>query len=171
MYLSEYFPEKFGLSLWKCPLCKSVRANPEISARNHPASGSNRQWEFNTWRRGSMLSNQPANSLRPLCFEHHTEMSLVQMVSGNGGTPPQELEYACKSPDCLVRYTGVDGYFIAPRDGSGLENEILPLVHCPHDKALMHLAQVRTEARSFRFWRCPLCKAVSRNGQVLAAGI
>lgn len=118
-----------------------------------------------------MLSNQIANTLQPLCYEHHTEMSLVQMVSGNGSTPHQELEYACQASDCFVRYTGVHGYFTAPRNGSGLEEEILPHVRCPHDEAPMYLTQVRPEERSFRLWRCPLCKAASTSGQVLAAGI
>ena len=31
MYLSEYFPERPSLRLWKCPLCKTVRANGEAS--------------------------------------------------------------------------------------------------------------------------------------------
>ena len=31
MYLSEYLPERPSLRLWKCPLCKTVRANGEVS--------------------------------------------------------------------------------------------------------------------------------------------
>lgn len=32
MYLSEFFPDRWSLRLWKCPLCKTVRANAEVSA-------------------------------------------------------------------------------------------------------------------------------------------
>ena len=32
MYLSEFLPDRWSLHLWKCPLCKIVRANGEISA-------------------------------------------------------------------------------------------------------------------------------------------
>ena len=32
MYLSEFFPDRWSLRLWKCPLCKTVRANGEISS-------------------------------------------------------------------------------------------------------------------------------------------
>lgn len=118
---------------------------------------------------GCMRSNKPSSSLQPLCYEHHTEMSLVQMVPGNGNTPHQGLEYACQVPNCFVRYTGAHGYFVVPRNGSGLQEEILPSVRCPHDGALMYLGEVRPEDRSFRLWRCPLCKAASASGQVLAA--
>ena len=114
-----------------------------------------------------MLANQLADSLRPLCYEHHTEMSLVQMVSGNGG--PQELEYVCQASDCFVRYRGVRGYFIAPRNGSALDKEIQPRIRCPHDGALMYLGEVRPEQRSFRLWRCPFCNGAFTSGPVLAA--
>lgn len=30
MYLSEFFPDRWSLRLWKCPLCKTVRANAEV---------------------------------------------------------------------------------------------------------------------------------------------
>ena len=116
-----------------------------------------------------MLWHQLANSLQPLCYEHHTKMNLVQAVSGNGNTPHEELEYACQVSDCPVHYTGAHGYFIVPRNGSGLEEEILPHVCCPHDGARMYLGEVRPEERSFRLWTCPLCKAASTSGQVLAA--
>lgn len=32
MYLSEFFPDRWSLRLWKCPLCHTVRANAEVSA-------------------------------------------------------------------------------------------------------------------------------------------
>lgn len=51
-----------------------------------------------------MLPNQLANSLQPLCYEHHTAMSVVQILSGSG-SPAQEFEYACQGSDCSARYT------------------------------------------------------------------
>ena len=32
MFLSEFFPDRWSLRLWKCPLCKTVRANGEVPA-------------------------------------------------------------------------------------------------------------------------------------------
>ena len=37
MYLSEFFPDRRSLRLWKCPQCKTVRANAEISAAQAPS--------------------------------------------------------------------------------------------------------------------------------------
>ena len=116
-----------------------------------------------------MLSNQQASSLQPLCYEHHTEMKLVPPDSGNGPKPAQEPRYACPVSNCSVRYTSAEGYFLAPRPGEHAENEILPRVRCPHDRAPMFLSEVRQQERSFRLWKCPLCKAASKNGQTLAA--
>lgn len=31
MYLSEFLTERRNLRLWKCPICKTVRANAEVS--------------------------------------------------------------------------------------------------------------------------------------------
>lgn len=116
-----------------------------------------------------MLSDQLAISLQPLCYEHHTEMRLVSMLSGNGTKPDQEPSYACLEPDCLARYTSTEGYFVAPRETGQVEEEILPQVRCPQDGALMYLGEVHPQERSFRLWKCPLCKAASRSGQALAA--
>lgn len=116
-----------------------------------------------------MRSNQPPSSLHPLCYEHHTAMKLVQVISENGSTPHRELDYACQLSDCFVRYSGARGYFLAPPNGHQVDDEILPHVRCPHDEALMYLEEVRPEVRSFRLWSCPLCKAASTSGHVLAA--
>ena len=32
MFLSEFLPDRWSLRLWKCPLCKIVRANGEVPA-------------------------------------------------------------------------------------------------------------------------------------------
>lgn len=116
-----------------------------------------------------MLSSQPESSLQPLCYEHHTEMRLVRMVSGNGAKPTQQPRYACQESDCFVLYSSTEGYFLAPSEGGQVEEEILPGVRCPQDGAPMYLGEVRARERSFRLWRCPLCKGTSKSGQVLVA--
>lgn len=117
-----------------------------------------------------MPSNQQANSLQPLCYEHHTEMRFVHIASGNGnGTEPvQELKYACQQSDCPVCFTATEGYFVAPREAGQLEKEILPRVRCPHDGAPMYLGEVRPQERSFRLWKCPLCPTIATNNHALA---
>ena len=114
-----------------------------------------------------MLSNQPESSPQPLCYEHHAEMRLVHMVSGNGARPAQDPTYACQKSDCLVRYTSMEGYFFAPSEGGQVEEEALPRVRCPHDAAPMYLEEVHPHERSFRLWRCPLCRATSASGRHL----
>lgn len=106
-----------------------------------------------------MRANQLANGLQPLCYEHHTEMRPVPVVSGNGANPAQEPKYTCQESDCPVRFTGKAGYFVAPHETGQVEVEILPRVRCPHDGAPMYLGEVRPQKRSFRLWRCPLCSA------------
>ena len=32
MFLSEFFPDRWSVRLWKCPVCKTVRPNAEVSA-------------------------------------------------------------------------------------------------------------------------------------------
>ena len=137
------------------------------SRRKGPAWSNNRRLDIKTWKRGCMPSNQLASILHPLCYEHHTKMNLAQIVSGNDN-PLEKVEHACQVSDCFVRYTHERGYFIASRNGPGLQEERLPQVRCPHDGALMYLGEVRPEERSFRLWRCPLCKAASISGQARA---
>lgn len=116
-----------------------------------------------------MLSKQPGSGLQPLCYEHHKEMRLNSKVSRNGTTSAQEPEYACQQSDCSVRYTSSAGYFIARREGSQAEEEILPHVRCAHDDAPMYLGEVRPDENRFRLWKCPLCQAASINGETVAA--
>lgn len=116
-----------------------------------------------------MLANQLVDSLRPLCYEHHTEMRSVPAVSGNGTKAAQQPEYACRESDCRVRFTRAEGYFVAPHETGQVEEERVPRVRCRHDGALMYLGEVRPNERSFRLWRCPLCSAALTSGQVLAA--
>ena len=116
-----------------------------------------------------MLSNQLGSILKPLCYEHHREMRPVHKLWGKIWKSLPAPEYACQASDCLVRYTSVQGYFIAPDKASELDGEILPRVRCPRDGAPMYLGEVRPRERSFRLWRCPLCSATSTSGHALAA--
>lgn len=118
-----------------------------------------------------MLANQLANSLQPLCYEHHTGMRLVPIVAGNGGNPAQEPKYACQESDCLVRFTTTEGYFVAPHETGQVEDEILPRVRCQHDGAPMYVGEVRPKERSFRLSRCPLFSATSTSAQLLSAAM
>lgn len=115
-----------------------------------------------------MLANQLANSLQPLCYEHHTEMRLVHMPSGNGTEPVQEPKYACQESDCPVFFTSTAGYFVSPHETAQVEEEILPRVRCPNDATPMYLKEIRPRERSFRLWRCPLCSATSTSNHALA---
>lgn len=115
-----------------------------------------------------MLANQLANGPQPLCYEHHTEMRPVPVVSGNGAHPAPEPQYACQQSDCPVRFTTKDGYLLAPPEIGQVEEEILPRIKCPHDQTPMYLAEVRPQEKSFRLWRCPLCSATSTNNHALA---
>ena len=116
-----------------------------------------------------MPSDQQANSLQPLCYEHHTGMKLVRGVSGNGADPTQEPIYACQESDCRVRFTTTEGYFAAPLEAGQVEEGVLPRVRCSHDGTPIYLEEIRPQESSFRLWRCPLCKAASTSGQVFVA--
>lgn len=115
--------------------------------------------------------DQLANSLRPLCYEHHAEMRLVPTVSGNGTKPTREPKYACQESDCQVYFTSAEGYFVVPHETGQVEEEMLPRVRCPHDGALMYLGEVRPRERSFRLWRCPLCAAASTSEQTRGSNV
>lgn len=96
-------------------------------------------------------------------------MKLIPVVSGNGANPAQEPQYACQESGCLIRYTRAEGYFVAPPEIGHVQEEILPRVRCPHHGAPIYLEEVRPQERSFRLWRCPLCKAASTSGQLFVA--
>jgi hypothetical protein len=114
-----------------------------------------------------------STDLHPLCYEHHVEMSLVQillrLLKGDA-YPAQTLAYACPEPDCLIHYNSPVGYFTT-QDGTQLERESAPRVACPHHGLPMYLGEVKPE-RSFRLWRCPQlgCHASRTNEDLLVAG-
>lgn len=89
--------------------------------------------------------------IRPLCFDHHSEMHFN--IGINPAEPPA---FVCTVADCRIGYTDSAGYFYAP-DVIPTDKETLPGVICPNDGLLMYLAEVRAEDQSLRLWRCPRC--------------
>jgi len=115
-----------------------------------------------------MASVQTKREIHPLCYEHHNEMTPVQLrlkTRINGSKSPA---YACREPSCLIRYTKPRGYFMPP-GGNQREEEITPCLTCPHDGTPMYLAKVRRGERSFRLWRCPECNVSRTNLESLLA--
>jgi hypothetical protein len=110
---------------------------------------------------------QTGKDLNVLCFEHHIEMSLSQILLKIGRTSRQTAVYVCEEPGCCVHYNSSRGYFVTTRDGSQIEREIMPRVSCPHDAHLMYLAEVRPTQTSYRLWKCPECD-MSRTNEELS---
>jgi len=74
--------------------------------------------------------------------------------------------YVCREPGCFIRYNSSQGYFIESLNGDRSESEIKPGVHCPKDRRLMYLAEVRPEKKSFRLWKCAECDAIRTNREI-----
>jgi hypothetical protein len=111
---------------------------------------------------------QTRKEFHPLCYEHHHEMMPNQFNLQNPSDPPQTTAYACREPDCLVRYDSPRGYFIV-QDGNKIAEEAAPSVTCTHDGTSMYLAEVQPRNTSYRLWRCPQCEASRTNEEGLAA--
>ena len=93
------------------------------------------------------------NTIHPLCYEHHTEMTCVERASKK-----ESLAYRCQEPDCHVYYDRSEGYFLNGLGRNRIEQETTPRVHCSQDGHLIYLLEVQREHPSFRLWRCPQCK-------------
>ena len=105
----------------------------------------------------------PATNIHPLCYEHHSEMTLPDLASNNDGLG---LVYACRELECLVHYSRRRGYFLNTQDRHIIEQYPGPVEHCSGDGYPLYLLEVQPEHPSFRLWRCPQCN-VSRGGGVL----
>jgi len=92
------------------------------------------------------------NSIRPLCYEHHSEMALPELAPNEYG-----LGYACRELACLVHYTRSRGYFLNTPNRDLIEQDPPPREHCPIDGHPMYLLEVQPKHPSFRLWRCPKC--------------
>jgi len=104
--------------------------------------------------------------LRPLCYEHHIRMQFSRFVTTPDG-PKRVQGYLCPEPGCTVGYKRVEGYFMMIPTRAYTERDIIPCVSCPRDGQLMYLAQTNPYNRSFRLWKCPLCKMSRTNREVL----
>jgi len=103
-----------------------------------------------------------SKQLHALCFEHHIQMGMTRVVT--------QTEYACPAPDCGVRYSASNGYFIAPDHGQ-LESYLTPRVTCHRDGQPMYLAEINQEKRAFRLWRCPQCDSSRTNEEGLVGDV
>ncbi len=100
-----------------------------------------------------MLGSAPATKVRPLCYEHHSKMTLRKLVSSEGG-----MAFACREPDCVVHYSGSEGYFLSAQDQLLIvQGPIPPHQYCSSDGFPMYLLEVQPKHPSFRLWRCPKC--------------
>ncbi len=119
--------------------------------------GTTRRWlisgRFFTYKFG-------AHPLHALCYEHHVKMGMTGLV--------KQTAYACPKPDCSVRYSPSNGYFLAPEHGQ-VESYLTPRVTCPCDGQPMYLAEINREKRAFRLWRCPQCDASRTNEEGLVS--
>jgi hypothetical protein len=101
---------------------------------------------------------------RVLCYEDHTVMLLKSRSD-----PVETFLYACQEPGCFVCYDSSQGYFVDRQGADTVEQEIKPRVNCPHDGHPMYLAEVRSERKSFRQWKCPECNTMRTNGELSGA--
>jgi len=109
-----------------------------------------------------MLGTAPASSIHPLCYEHHSEMTLLKFVSSQDG-----IAYACQEPDCFVHYSRSDGYFLNAQNHLPIDQtEILPRQYCSRDGHPMYLLEVQPKHPNFRLWRCPKCSMSVSAGQL-----
>jgi len=109
------------------------------------------------------------NTLKVLCFEHHSEMRPSQVLLKVDDKVQELRAYACEEPDCFVRYSPQYGYFVASLEGDRIEGELTPRVTCPGDGRSLYLAGVRPEQRSYRLWRCPDCGQSFSNEDLTSA--
>ena len=110
------------------------------------------------------LALETGRKIHPLCHEHHTEMTLTQVLLKTENEATQTDAYVCQFPGCLVHYNTPHGYFITTENGNGIERDMMPRVACSQDGSRMYLAEVRPTQQSFRLWRCPQC-GVSHTNQ------
>ena len=106
-------------------------------------------------------------NLKALCFEHHTEMKPSQILLRIGEKSEEMPGYDCEQTGCLVCYSEARGYMVIAASGSQVTGELTPRVTCSTEGRFMYLAEVGSEPRSYRLWRCPECGS-SRTNQELS---
>jgi hypothetical protein len=108
-----------------------------------------------------MSSAALASTIRPLCYEHHSEMSRVESASNRG-----RLEYGCREANCYVHYSMSRGYFVDGLSRNLIEQAPTPNVCCFRDGQSMYLLEVQPKQPSFRLWRCPQCNMSRIGGEL-----
>jgi hypothetical protein len=104
----------------------------------------------------------PTSTIHPLCYEHHSEMTLHKLALSQDG-----MTYACPEPDCFVHYSKLDGYFLNTQDRFQIDRcPTPPHQYCPSDGYPMYLLEVQPKHPSFRLWRCPKCNMSRSGGQL-----
>jgi len=103
-----------------------------------------------------------ATRIHPLCYEHHSEMTLPKFAANHAG-----MVYACHKRHCLVHYSVSDGYFLDIQ-GKVINGQCStpPHQYCSKDRYPMYLSEVQREHPSFRLWRCPKCGANHGSGRL-----
>ncbi len=103
-----------------------------------------------------------ASRIHPLCYEHHSEMTLGKFAANQAG-----MVFACHKRNCLVLYSVPDGYFL------DIQGEVIneqcstpPHQYCSKDRCPMYLSEVQREHPSFRLWKCPKCGVNHSSGQL-----
>jgi hypothetical protein len=72
----------------------------------------------------------PANRIHPLCYEHHSEMSIRKSSSNEDG-----MSYACSELGCVVSYSRADGYFLNTQNQFLIKQcPIPPHQYCSNDR-------------------------------------
>ena len=104
-----------------------------------------------------------ATRIHPLCYEHHSEMTLRKFSANQYG-----MVYACHKRKCVVHYSVSDGYFL------DMQDEVVngqcstpPHRYCCKDRYPMYLFEVQPQHSSFRLWRCPKCGVNLSSGQLI----
>lgn len=117
-----------------------------------------------------MTTRQPDAQFHALCHEHHIEMRFTQVVVQAEHGQTEISTYACPQPDCGVRYTPSNGYFVVSKQAQ-VELDMTPRVICLRDGRPMYLAELNPTKRDFRLWRCPQCDSTRTNEEGLVNGV
>jgi hypothetical protein len=88
------------------------------------------------------------------------------MLLRSRSEPLETFLYACREPGCFIFYDNSQGYFTNEQEADTTEPDIRPHVICPDDGQLMYLAEVRSERKSFRLWKCPECNTTRTSGDL-----
>jgi hypothetical protein len=95
----------------------------------------------------------PASKIHPLCYEHHSKMTLRKLASSESG-----MAFACRESNCVVHYSRSEGYFLSAQNQLLIrQGPVPPHQYCSSDAFPMYLLEVQPKHPSFRLWRCPKC--------------